>query len=135
PLRISRSVPQTPSAKVRTKTAPSDCAGSGTSSSLAEQAIPGKTVIARIAALDCLDLRSRGGGRGSFFGASDTPALRARLSYSSTQDGEKCSFGLKRKPGRRRYDSLMVGTIWRPLDAGDGQSRRAISPLKAPILT
>src|SRR4029077_19178181 len=70
-------------------------------------------------------------------GASATPALRARLPYPFTQDGEKCSPALKRKPGRRRYHSLMGkrGTIWRRLDAGDGRSRRATSPPQAPTLT
>jgi hypothetical protein len=45
---ISRSAPQTPSARVRTSTAPSESGGSGMSSSRAELA-PGQTVIARIA--------------------------------------------------------------------------------------
>src|SRR5262249_53127601 len=48
PATISRSVPQTPSAKLRTSTAPSDGGGSGTSSTLAELAVPGATVRARI---------------------------------------------------------------------------------------
>src|SRR5262249_3397416 len=61
----------------------------------------------------------------------------ARVPYlSSTQDGEKCSAGLKRTPGRRRYQFLgKRGSIWRRLDAGDGQSRRATSPPKAPTPT
>src|SRR5262249_17567970 len=48
PATISRSVPQTPSAKLRTSTAPSDAGGAGTSSMPAEFAIPGATVRARI---------------------------------------------------------------------------------------
>src|SRR5438445_2330714 len=45
---ISRSVPHTPSARVRAMTAPSERGGSGMSSRRAEQATPGRTVIARI---------------------------------------------------------------------------------------
>src|ERR1700730_14602791 len=46
---ISRSVPHTPSAIVRASTAPSESGGSRMSSSRAELATPGQTVIARIA--------------------------------------------------------------------------------------
>src|SRR5579863_940275 len=45
---MSRSVPQTPSASVRTSTAPSDAGGAGTSSTRAEPATPGATVSARM---------------------------------------------------------------------------------------
>src|SRR5689334_10038214 len=48
PATISRSVPHTPKAKARTRTAPSETGGSGTSSMPAELAIPGATVRARI---------------------------------------------------------------------------------------
>jgi hypothetical protein len=41
---------------VRTRTAPSDSGGSGTSSSRAELAIPGKTVIARIPSLQSMPM-------------------------------------------------------------------------------
>src|SRR4051812_1608030 len=51
---ISRSVPQTPSATVRTRIVPSDNGGSPISSSLAELAVPGWTVIARIASSNAL---------------------------------------------------------------------------------
>jgi len=44
---------------VRTRTGPSDSGGSGISSSLAEWAMPGETVIARILLLDWLELESR----------------------------------------------------------------------------
>ena len=47
PDTISRSVAQTPSASVRTSTAPSDGGRCETSSSLAESRLPGATVIAR----------------------------------------------------------------------------------------
>ena len=51
-MTISRSVAHTPNAKARTSTAPSESGGSGTSSSLAEFAMPGETVIARILDLE-----------------------------------------------------------------------------------
>src|SRR5579863_848474 len=51
PDTISRSVPQTPSASVRTRTAPSERGGSGISSSFAEWATLGATVTARMDAL------------------------------------------------------------------------------------
>src|SRR6187397_1709256 len=44
---ISRSVPQTPSASVRTRTEPCDSGGSAMSSSFAEFGTPGSSVIAR----------------------------------------------------------------------------------------
>src|SRR5215218_10012833 len=56
---ISRSVPHTPSARVRTRTAPSESGGSGMSSSLAEFATPGETVIARIAFLTAREASPR----------------------------------------------------------------------------
>src|ERR1044071_6560157 len=47
PSMISMSVPQTPTARVRTRTVPSAAGGSGTSSRRAESATPGRTVSAR----------------------------------------------------------------------------------------
>jgi hypothetical protein len=76
---------------VRTKTGPSDSAGSGTSSSFAEWAVPGTTVIARIATLDC-SIRIAAVAATSFgaFGRTGFPEKRD-CGHTSTPHGEKCS--------------------------------------------
>src|SRR5271166_5449211 len=78
PLMISRSVPQTPTARVSTSTGPAASGGSGMSVSATESRRPGTTVIARIFGTELSRPRRLGalrdggtGGRGNAFGAGD----------------------------------------------------------------
>src|SRR5215216_4711116 len=109
---ISRSVPHTPSATVRTSTAPSDNGGSVMSSSLAELATPGETVIARIAS---------SGTAGKRVAAPSLDELLCRLSAKS-------SWG-RRNENQRADVNIFIRkerTRWIRLDANDGRSRKAI---------
>src|SRR5262249_52984479 len=67
---------------------------------------------------------------------SGAPGSRAQFTTQLfTPDDEKCSAGRKRKSDRRRYRSWWAreAPIWKPSDVGDGQSRKATFPRKAPI--
>jgi len=87
-MRISRSVAQTPSARVRTRIAPSESGGSGTSSSGRNRRFRAKTVIARIPVLsvDGLDFITGGAGCGiPRANRAPSPILAERLRCTSTK--------------------------------------------------
>ena len=128
PPVISRSVPQTPSANVRTRTDPSDNGGSAISSSRAESAIPGETVSARIPF------------------ALSRVASQAGDIATSVDRTNAISHGPAKVPSQMQRNHRLTGVVTflqskaarcRPLDAGGGRSPKATSPLKAhfPIRT
>ena len=77
PETISTSVPQIPIARVRTRTGPSPESNSGTSSSWAEPAVPGRTVSARIRLPDPCRAGTRGARIAENFARVDSWRRRA----------------------------------------------------------
>src|SRR5437016_12898167 len=71
------------------------------------------------------------------FGASDTPAAPSAVAIPLYAGRRKMfrRVATKAGPPALWISDGKRGTIWRPLDAGDGQFRRALSPPKAPIPT
>src|SRR5215467_13944856 len=110
---------------------PSDSAGSGTSSSLAEQVMPGETVIARIAALGLprfgspwrpqMKLWAPVPERQAPERSSQHSCLRRMMKNVPPYGNENRAVGVVVFGGQGRH-------LWTPSDVGDGQSRKATFP-------